>query len=94
MRLVFSRMLSNLKQSYLNLTMTERLTTTIDLMLALDPQAGTELKERAFLAYRAGKFGQAHADIKRCLDITPKGEDRDRMCYYLRLFARLSVSHN
>lgn len=93
-RLVLARMLSNLKQAYLNMAMTARLTTTIEMLLALDPQAGTELRERAFLAYRAGKFGQAHADIKRCLDVTPRGEDRERMHYYLRLFERLSVSHN
>ena len=93
-RLVLARMLYNLKRAYLNLGMTERLTTTIEMLLALDPQAGTELRERAFLAYLAGKFGQAYADIKRWLEVTPRGEDRDRMRYYLRLFERLSVSHN
>ena len=93
-RMVLSRMLNNLKQAYLYLGTTERLATVIEMLLALDPQAGTELKERAFLAYRAGKFGQAHDDIKRWLDLTPKGEDRERMRYYLRLFERLSVSHN
>jgi regulator of sirC expression with transglutaminase-like and TPR domain len=93
-RLVLSRILSNLKQVYSSQGITPQLTTTIELMLALDPEAGTELKERAFLSYRAGKFGQAYADIKQCLDITPKGADRDQLNYYRRLFERLSVSHN
>ena len=93
-RLVLARILSNLKQAYSNLGMMEQVTTTIEMLLALDPLAGNELRERAFLAYRAGNFGQAYADIKRWLDVTPRGEDRDRMRYYLRLFERLSISHN
>jgi len=93
-RLVLVRLLSNLKQIYSAQGITPELATTIELLLVLDPGAGTELKERAFLSYRAGKFGQAYADIKRCLDIAPKGADRDQLNYYRRLFERLSVSHN
>lgn len=91
---ILARILGNLKQIYVTLNLTSQLTTTIEMLLSLDPRAGMELQERAFLAYRAGKFRQAYDDIQRCLDINPRGEDHDRLHYYRRLFERLSVSHN
>ena len=93
-RSILWRMLNNLKQIYLSHDMLPQLAVTIDLMLALDPSASDELRERAFLSYRSGRFDQAHEDIVRYLDAAPSEQERDRLGYYRRLFERLSVSKN
>jgi regulator of sirC expression with transglutaminase-like and TPR domain len=93
-RQVLYRVLSNLKQIYMANEQFHDALHTIDMLLAVQPDAIWELKERGLLHYRTGTFVLALADLRRYLKLAPGGEETDLLKYYVDLLRRLVASSN
>ena len=74
-------MLLNLKRIYVQMYSFPQARDVTELMLAVDPSALTELKDRGLLAYHLNDFSAALRDLQRYLRLAAKAEpdehDRD-----------------
>lgn len=93
-RQILARMLNNLKYIHMAHQQYEEALNAIDMILIVQPGAVGDLRERAILNYRTGRFGAALKDTEQYIKVAPEGEDRNRLNYYLRLLQRLAVSYN
>ena len=80
---ILSRMLSNLKRIYVRMQSFPQARNVLDLLLAIDPSVGTELRDRGLLAYHLKDFPAALRDLQAYLKLIPSGsqdeeERRDR----------------
>jgi regulator of sirC expression with transglutaminase-like and TPR domain len=81
---IATRMLSNLKRSYLARGDGERALTVVDLLLMLAPDHPGELRVRAGILSALGAYQAALVDVERCLELSPDAPDQR----HLRLAAR------
>jgi regulator of sirC expression with transglutaminase-like and TPR domain len=81
---ITTRMLSNLKRSYLARGDGERGLQVVDLLLQLAPDHPGELRTRAGILSALGAYRAALADVERCLELSPDAPDQRN----LRLAAR------
>jgi regulator of sirC expression with transglutaminase-like and TPR domain len=81
---ITTRMLSNLKRSYLARGDGERGLKVVDLLLQLAPDHPGELRARAGILSALGAYRAALADVERCLELSPDAPDQR----HLRLAAR------
>jgi regulator of sirC expression with transglutaminase-like and TPR domain len=81
---IATRMLSNLKRSYLARGDGERGLKVVDLLLQLVPDHPGELRARAGILSALGAYRAALADVERCLELSPDAPDQRN----LRLAAR------
>jgi regulator of sirC expression with transglutaminase-like and TPR domain len=72
---ILFRMLLNLKQIYLRLEDWELAHRTIDLMLLVQPDLASEIRDRGVVAYRLNRLQEAVFDIQRYLFLTPNAPD-------------------
>lgn len=93
-RQVLYRVLSNLKHNYMAAEQYRDALHTIDMLLAVQPDAIWELKERGLLYYRTGTFVLALADLRRYLKLSPESEESQLLQYYVDLLRRLVASSN
>jgi regulator of sirC expression with transglutaminase-like and TPR domain len=93
-RQILARVLGNLKQIYMSLEQRQEALRTIDMLLIVQPDATWELKERGLLYFRMGSFVLALADLRRCLKLSPKGEESFLLKYHIDLLRRLISSNN
>jgi regulator of sirC expression with transglutaminase-like and TPR domain len=73
-RAIVLRMLSNLKRSYVTLRSFVHARRASDLLLALDPAAVTELRDRGLLSYHLQDFSSALHDLEGYLRIVTRAE--------------------
>jgi regulator of sirC expression with transglutaminase-like and TPR domain len=66
------RMLTNLKRAYVALRSFLHARRVADLLVALDPQAITELRDRGLLSYHLEDFSPALRDLERYLQLMPR----------------------
>ena len=71
---MLTRMLLNLKRAYVRLHSFEQARDITELLLAVDPTAATELRDRGLLAYHLNDFGSALRDLQSYLEMS-KGAD-------------------
>lgn len=81
---IATRMLSNLKRSYLARGEGERALNVVDLLLMLAPDHPGELRVRAGILSALGAYQAALVDVERCLELSPDAPDQRN----LRLAAR------
>jgi regulator of sirC expression with transglutaminase-like and TPR domain len=81
---ITTRMLSNLKRSYLSRGDGEAGLKVVDLLLMLAPDHPGELRTRAGILSALGAYRAALADVERCLELSPDAPDQRN----LRLAAR------
>jgi regulator of sirC expression with transglutaminase-like and TPR domain len=81
---IATRMLSNLKRSYLARGDGERALNVVDLLLQLAPDHPGELRVRAGILSALGAYQAALVDVERCLELSPDAPDQR----HLRLAAR------
>lgn len=93
-RQIIGRMLSNLKHIYVSAHRYDEALRVIDMLLAVQPDAIWELKDRGLIYYRTGSFMPALADLKRYLRYAPRTEDSVLLNYYVELLERLIASRN
>ena len=67
-------MLLNLKRIYVRMRSFPQARTLTELLLALDPSALTELRDRGLLAYHLNDFSMALRDLEAYLRFTSRGE--------------------
>src|SRR5206468_46266 len=68
------RMLVNLKRLYVRMRSFPQARFIADLLLAVDPSALSELRDRGLLAYHMEDFGSALRDLESYLRMMPKGD--------------------
>jgi regulator of sirC expression with transglutaminase-like and TPR domain len=73
-RQIITRMLVNLKRSYVRLRSMPQARIVADLLVMLDPSALDELRDRGLLAYHMDDFAAALRDLETYLRLTPKTE--------------------
>jgi regulator of sirC expression with transglutaminase-like and TPR domain len=76
---ILARVLTNLKGIYLNARDDERALCAVDRILLLRPRSAVELRDRGLLLARAGRPGEAVADLERYLDSSPAAPDAQRV---------------
>jgi regulator of sirC expression with transglutaminase-like and TPR domain len=86
---ITTRMLSNLKRSYLARGDGERALNVVDLLLLLAPDHPGELRVRAGILSALGAYQAALVDVERCLELSPDAPDQR----HLRLAARTLKQH-
>jgi regulator of sirC expression with transglutaminase-like and TPR domain len=75
-REILTRMLNNLKRSYLTRDDPERAWPVIEKMLHLDPESPVDHRDRGLLAYRQNRFAEARDDLRYYLERLPDAPDR------------------
>jgi regulator of sirC expression with transglutaminase-like and TPR domain len=74
-RQIVTRMLVNLKRSYVRMRSMPQARAVADLLVTLDPSALGELRDRGLLAYHLDDFAAALRDLETYLRLTPKTDD-------------------
>jgi len=74
-RAIVIRMLTNLKRAYVGLRSFEHARRTSDLLIAVDPSAITELRDRGLLSYHLQDFSAAMRDLERYLQLIPRAAE-------------------
>ena len=74
---ILARMLRNLKAIYSHMDEELRAFQMIEWILALDPNATNELRERGLLYEAIGDFARAVRDLGRYLEFSPMAEDEE-----------------
>lgn len=73
---ILARMLLNLKRAYVRLYSFQQARDVTELLLAVDPSAVTELRDRGLLAYHLNDFSSALRDLQSYLQLS-KGIEMD-----------------
>lgn len=71
---ILARMLNNLKGSYVRRHDFTRVLTLIQLALGVDPESSQQLHDRGMIYFLMRRFGEAQADFKTYLNLTPRGD--------------------
>jgi regulator of sirC expression with transglutaminase-like and TPR domain len=71
------RMLVNLKRLYVRMQSFPQARAVADLLLAVDPSALSELRDRGLLAYHMEDFAAALRDLETYLRLMPRGDGAD-----------------
>ncbi len=71
---ILVRMLLNLKRSYVRMYSFPQARDITELLLALDPSALNELRDRGLLAYHLNDFSSALRDLQNYLSLATKSE--------------------
>ncbi|HEX7086134.1 MAG TPA: transglutaminase-like domain-containing protein [Vicinamibacterales bacterium] len=75
---ILLRMLLNLKRAYVRLRSFPQAHAVAELLVAFDPSALTELRDRGLLAYQQGSWASALRDLEEWLRMAPAATDDDR----------------
>lgn len=76
-RQILTRMLTNLKRIYVRMQSFPQARDIADLLIAVDPSAIHELRDRGLMAYQMNDFAAALRDLQAYLKLIPSGEQDD-----------------
>ena len=98
---ILSRMLLNLKRIYVNMQSFPQARDVTDLLIAVDPSAISELRDRGLLAYHLKDFPAALRDLQAYLKLIPSGaqgdderQDRERVWEHVKTLRKRVASLN
>ena len=98
---ILSRMLLNLKRIYVRMRSFPQARDVTELLLAVDPSALTELRDRGLLAYHLNDFSAALRDLSHYLQLTPSEPadsetptDHDQIWEHVKTLRRRVASFN
>jgi len=74
---ILTRMLRNLKRIYVRMQSIPQAREIADLLIAVDPSAIHELRDRGLMAYQMNDFAAALRDLQAYLALIPPGEQDD-----------------
>jgi regulator of sirC expression with transglutaminase-like and TPR domain len=74
---ILTRMLVNLKRVYVRMQSIPQARDVADLLIAVDPSAIHELRDRGLMAYQMNDFAAALRDLQAYLQLIPSGEQDD-----------------
>jgi len=75
-RQILTRMLNNLKKSYLAEDDPDHAWPVVEKMLYLNPDSALDRRDRGLLAYRMNRFAEARRDLRDYLERCPDASDR------------------
>lgn len=75
-RQILTRMLNNLKRTYLTRDEPDRAWPVVEKMLYLNPDSALDRRDRGLLAYRMNRFSEARRDLRFYMDRCPDAPDR------------------
>ncbi len=100
-RQILSRMLTNLKRVYVNMQSFPQARDIADMLIAVDPSAIGELRDRGLLAYNLKDFSGALRDLQAYLKLIPSGaqddeerQDRERIWEHVKTLRKRVASLN
>jgi regulator of sirC expression with transglutaminase-like and TPR domain len=93
-RQVIARMLGNIKRIHMSAGRYAEALRVTDMLLAVEPDAIWELKDRGLLYFRTGSFVLALADLRRYLKYAPESDETELIQYHVELIRRLISSTN
>jgi regulator of sirC expression with transglutaminase-like and TPR domain len=98
---ILSRMLVNLKRVYVNMQSFPQARDIADMLIAVDPSAIGELRDRGLLAYNLKDFSGALRDLQAYLKLIPPGaqddedqQDRERIWEHVKTLRKRVASLN
>ena len=98
---ILSRMLLNLKRVYVRMQSFPQARDVADLLIAIDPSAINELRDRGLLAYHLEDFSAALRDLQAYLKLIPAGtqgdeerQDRERIWEHVKTLRKRVASLN
>jgi regulator of sirC expression with transglutaminase-like and TPR domain len=98
---ILSRMLTNLKRVYVKMHSFPQARDVADMLIAVDPSAIGELRDRGLLAYHLKDFSGALRDLQAYLRLIPSGtqddedrEDRERIWEHVKTLRKRVASLN
>jgi regulator of sirC expression with transglutaminase-like and TPR domain len=98
---ILARMLLNLKRIYVRMHSLPQARDVTELLLAVDPSATNELRDRGLLAYHLKDFSGALRDLQAYLKLTPRStlgeeerEDHERIWEHVKTLRRRVASLN
>ena len=98
---ILARMLANLKRIYVKMHSFPQARTVADLLIAVDPSAIAELRDRGLLAYHLKDFSGALRDLQAYLKLIPSGaqdeeerQDRERIWEHVKTLRKRVASLN
>jgi len=98
---ILSRMLLNLKRVYVNMQSFPQARDIADMLIAVDPSAIGELRDRGLLAYNLKDFAGALRDLQAYLKLIPPGaqdeeerQDRERIWEHVKTLRKRVASLN
>jgi regulator of sirC expression with transglutaminase-like and TPR domain len=98
---ILTRMLGNLKRVYVRMQSITQAREIADLLIAVDPSAIDELRDRGLMAYQMNDFTAALRDLQAYLQLIPSGEqddearqDRERIWEHVKTLHKRVASLN
>jgi len=98
---ILTRMLLNLKRVYVRMQSFPQARAVADLLVAVDPSAINELRDRGLLAYQLNDFPAALRDLQTYLKLIPSGaqadeerKDRERIWEHVKQLRKKAASLN
>jgi regulator of sirC expression with transglutaminase-like and TPR domain len=98
---ILARMLVNLKRVYVNMQSFPQARDIADMLIAVDPSAIGELRDRGLLAYNLKDFSGALRDLQAYLKLIPAGaqdederQDRERIWEHVKTLRKRVASLN
>ena len=98
---ILSRMLGNLKRVYVHMQSFPQARDVADMLIAVDPSAIGELRDRGLLAYHLKDFPSALRDLQAYLKLIPSGtqddeerQDRERIWEHVKELRKRVASLN
>ena len=88
---ILERMLINLKRLYVRFRSYPQARRVTDLLIALDPNAADELRDRGLMASRLGDPSAAIADLERYLGLVPKTDDEEQQREMERIWEHIKT---
>jgi regulator of sirC expression with transglutaminase-like and TPR domain len=88
---ILGRMLRNLKAFYLHMNRDLMAFQMIEWILALNPEATTELRERALLYEAIGDGDRSVRDLVRYLELSPAAEDKETIRQTIEMLKKKSL---
>ena len=76
-RQILTRMLNNLKRSYLSTDDPAASRPVVEKMVCLNPESAVDRRDRGLVAYRLNNFAQARQDLRYYLERRPDAADRE-----------------
>ena len=76
-RQILARMLVNLKRIYVQMNSFPQARDITELLLAIEPTASHELRDRGLIAYHLNDFSSALRDLQAYLDVAPAAPEND-----------------
>ena len=81
----------NLKRLYIKTRFFDQGRTIIDLLLAINPSATSELRDRGLLAYHLNDFSAALRDLESYLRFTSQREDQLKNSEYAEIWEHIKT---